>query len=57
MSRERRAVPLAGEWTGGWWDREQDMTKLTDVFRNFSKAPNNGITFINQLVEQQMLEL
>ena len=38
-------------------ERETDVTKLIVAFRNFPKAPINGITLINQLVEQQELEL
>ena len=52
-------------WTGGreegLWERERerqtDMTNLIVAFRNFPNAPKNGITLINQIVEQQDLEL
>jgi hypothetical protein len=35
--------------------RQTDMPKLIVAFRNFPNAPKNGITLINQLVEQQDL--
>jgi hypothetical protein len=31
----------AGGRAGGRTDRQTDMTKLTDAFRNFAKAPRN----------------